>query len=149
MKAISSAHTETLRSQSRSLVSVDGTGFPGLVNFILNNKTVIPNEGNYPILLSPMQFIGAAIQTLKVAIHCGIYSFTLFLLKQMKRTQAKEAVCNSGELIDQYLLDLAGPIMPHNMQLLGTPLNTMQQQYAIQYHHCEATLSFNQFFQSK
>lgn len=148
MKANASAHTESLKGQSRSLVSVEGIGFPGLINFILNNKTVIPNEGNYPILLSPMQFIGAAIQTLKVTTHGGVCSFTL-LMKQVKRTLAKESVRNSRELIDHYLLDLAGPIMPHNMELLGTSLNTMQQQYTIQYHHCEATLSFNQFFQAK
>lgn len=63
---------------------------------------------------------------------------------QVKQCKVKEAK-SDGELVDQYCIDLVGPILPRNLQLLTKFLNYMQQPYSIQDHKCEATLSFNHF----
>ena len=65
---------------------------------------------------------------------------------QVKRSKVKEMDRN-GKLVDKHYMDIAGPILPHNLQLLRSILDSTQQHYFIQCH--ELTSSFNQYFQTK
>ncbi len=52
-----------------------------------------------------------------------------------------------GRLVDKHYIDVSGPIMPHNVQLLKAVLDGAQDHYSIQYD--KITSSFNQYFQLK
>lgn len=66
-----SARAESANSLSKSMVKVEGSAFQGLLDFILNNKTILSGDGRLanipPTLLAPMQFIGATLHMLKVS----------------------------------------------------------------------------------
>lgn len=65
-----SVNPEMAKNLAATLVSVQGTEFHGLVNFILNNKTLVSHDGRFagipPTLLAPTQFLGATMFALKV-----------------------------------------------------------------------------------
>ncbi len=73
---ITSANMEKGGANLESSVAVKGSEFKSLVNFILNNKTLIVRDGRFtgipPTLLAPKPFLGATMTALKVDyIYCN------------------------------------------------------------------------------
>lgn len=91
----------------KSLIYVEDCSVQALFNFLLNSKTCTSATGILagvpPTLLSPVAFLGASLQSLKVQQHSGLH------------------------LADKvYTLEVIGPILPHTVQYLATLLQQVQ-----------------------
>ncbi len=101
-------------SRPRStLLFSQGGDVQALFNFLLNSKACIlssgPLTGVPPTLLSPLPFVGAALQKIKVEQN---------VVKSLTKT---------GEPLTQYALDFIGPIMPFHVHRLCNLFRTTQQ----------------------
>ncbi|XP_038657553.1 protein downstream neighbor of son homolog [Scyliorhinus canicula] len=94
-----------------SAVLVKGLHTFTLLNFLINNKSIVagsgPQAGLPPTLLAPVAFRGATMQTLK-ARNINV------------RTQD-----HSG-MIESHSLEITGPIMPHSLHSLTLMLKSAQ-----------------------
>ena len=101
-------------SRPRStLLFSQGGDVQALFNFLLNSKTCITNSGPLagipPTLLSPLAFVGATLQKIKVEQN---------VVKSLTKT---------GESLTQYALDFIGPIMPYHVHRLCNLFSMTQQ----------------------
>ena len=92
-------------SRPRStLLFSQGGDVQALFNFLLNSKSCITNSGPLagipPTLLSPITFVGATLQKIKVEQN---------VVKSLTKT---------GNSLTQYALDFIGPIMPYHIHRL-------------------------------
>ncbi|XP_060689729.1 protein downstream neighbor of son homolog isoform X1 [Hemiscyllium ocellatum] len=94
-----------------SAVLVKGLHTFTLLNFLINNKSIVagsgPQAGLPPTLLAPVAFRGATMQTLKAR------SINV-------RTQ------NHSGMMDSHSLEITGPIMPHSLHSLTLMLKSAQ-----------------------
>jgi protein downstream neighbor of Son len=101
-------------SRPRStLLFSQGGDVQALFNFLLNSKACIlssgPLTGVPPTLLSPLPFVGAALQKIKVEQN---------VIKSLTKT---------GDPLTQYALDFIGPIMPFHVHRLCNLFRATQQ----------------------
>ncbi|XP_078088918.1 protein downstream neighbor of son homolog [Mustelus asterias] len=94
-----------------SAVLVKGLHTFTLLNFLINNKSIVagsgPQAGLPPTLLAPVAFKGATMQTLKAR------SINI-------RTQ------NHSGMMESHSLEISGPIMPHSLHSLTLMLKSAQ-----------------------
>ncbi|XP_048396803.1 protein downstream neighbor of Son [Stegostoma tigrinum] len=94
-----------------SAVLVKGLHTFTLLNFLINNKSIVagsgPQAGLPPTLLAPVAFRGATMQTLKAR------SINV-------RSQ------NHSGMMDSHSLEITGPIMPHSLHSLTLMLKSAQ-----------------------
>lgn len=64
---------------------------------------------------------------------------------QVKRSQMMEASREKCTLTKNYCLDITGPTLPHNMQMLKKVLDQSDSHYTVQ-SHVSGTSAFNQYF---
>ncbi|XP_029459404.1 protein downstream neighbor of Son [Rhinatrema bivittatum] len=100
-----------LDHKPESLVLMKGTSTFTLLNFLINCKSVVaaagPQAGLPPTLLSPVAFRGATMQTLKA-----------------RNVSVKRQ--NKTGYMDQFSLEITGPVMPHALHLLTLLLKSAQ-----------------------
>ena len=101
-------------SRPRStLLFSQGGDVQALFNFLLNSKTCITNSGPLagipPTLLSPLPFVGATLQKIKV------------------EQNVVKSLTKQGDSLTQYALDFIGPIMPYHTHRLCNLFRMTQQ----------------------
>uniref|UniRef100_UPI00398F0C9F protein downstream neighbor of son homolog n=1 Tax=Pristiophorus japonicus TaxID=55135 RepID=UPI00398F0C9F len=111
-----------------SAVLVKGFHTFTLLNFLINNKSIVagagPQAGLPPTLLAPVAFRGATMQTLKA--------------RSIVRTQ------NNSGMKESHSLELTGPIMPHSLHSLTLMLKSAQRgTFTASLHTHEPTSVFN------
>ncbi|XP_059824705.1 protein downstream neighbor of son homolog isoform X1 [Hypanus sabinus] len=112
-----------------SAVMVKGPQTFTLLNFLMNNKSIVagagPQAGLPPTLLAPVAFRGASMQTLKAR------SINV-------RTQ------HLSGMKDSHCLEITGPIMPHALHSLTLMLKSAQKgNFTASFHSHEPTSVFN------
>lgn len=87
-----------------TLLFSQGGDVQALFNFLLNSKTCIassgPLSGIPPTLLSPLPFVSASLQKIKV------------------EQNVVKSLTKSGDPLTQYALDFIGPLMPYHIHRL-------------------------------
>ncbi|XP_051870355.1 protein downstream neighbor of son homolog [Pristis pectinata] len=112
-----------------SAVLVKGPQTLTLLNFLINNKSIVagagPQAGLPPTLLAPVAFRGASMQTLKAR------SINV-------RTQ------HPSGMKESHSLEITGPIMPHTLHSLTLMLKSAQKgNFTASFHSHEPTSVFN------
>lgn len=96
-----------------TLLFSSGGEVQALFNYLVNSKTCMLNSGPLtgvpPTLLSPLPFVGANLQKIKIEQN---------VIKSLSPT---------GESLIQYALDLIGPIMPYHIHRLAHLLRATQE----------------------
>ncbi|XP_069744917.1 protein downstream neighbor of son homolog [Narcine bancroftii] len=112
-----------------SAVLVKGPHTFTLLNFLINNKSIVagagPQAGLPPTLLAPVAFRGATMQTLKA-----------------RSTNIK--MPHSSGMKESHSLEITGPIMPHALHSLSLMLKSAQKgNFTANFHSHEPTSVFN------